>query len=201
MANAYASSDAFRTFRGAAKKKIEVLSATLENRPVLANLIELYRQDISQFDGREIGEHGLYGYRYLDHYWTEPGRHPFLNHVDGQLAGFDLVSIPDLNDAPKAHVSKFFVMRKYRGMGVGEAIAHDVFRRFPGHWQVSQAAKNIAAQRFWRTVIGRFTRGVFTEEHDEVGRTVLEFRYTAGVGQRFSRQHRYVAAPANARRR
>ncbi len=34
---------------------------------------------------------GLYDYMYLDHYWTEEGRHPFFIRVDGKLAGFALV--------------------------------------------------------------------------------------------------------------
>ena len=162
--------------------KIDIMPAAIEDRPVLANLLELYRHDISEFDGREIGEHGLFGYRYLDHYWTEPGRHPFLVRVDGHLAGFVLVSNRVLSDVPTAHVSEFFVMRKYRRMGVGEVIARDVFRRFPERWRVSQSPGNIPAQRFWRAVIGRFTRGAYTEGHDEVGRTTLEFDSSAGAG-------------------
>ena len=34
---------------------------------------------------------GDYGYRYLDHYWADPGRHPFLFQVDHNWAGFALV--------------------------------------------------------------------------------------------------------------
>jgi len=160
---------------------INVLPASIEDRPVLAHLLELYGHDISEFDGRDVGEHGLYGYHYLDHYWTEPGRHPFLVRVDGRLAGFALVSIRVLSDEPVGHVSEFFVMRKYRRMGAGEVIARDVFRRFPGRWRVSQSSGNLPAQRFWRAVVGRMTLGVYTEGHDEVGRTTLEFDSSAGA--------------------
>jgi predicted acetyltransferase len=67
--------------------KIEVLKATLHDKPVLRNLMELYQYDFSEIEGEDAGDFGLFGYRYLDHYWTESGRHPFLIKVDGKLAG------------------------------------------------------------------------------------------------------------------
>src|SRR2546428_3149200 len=55
------------------------LVAAPENaRPVLRRLVELYLYDFSEFDGADVGPHGEYGYRYLDHYWTDPDRHAFL---------------------------------------------------------------------------------------------------------------------------
>ena len=50
--------------------------------------MELYRYDFTEFDQADVGPHGDYGYRYLDHYWADPGRHPFLFQVDGNWAGF-----------------------------------------------------------------------------------------------------------------
>ena len=38
---------------------------------MLRRLIELYRYDFSEFDQADLGPHGDYGYRYLDHYWSE----------------------------------------------------------------------------------------------------------------------------------
>lgn len=39
-----------------------------EGKQVLMNLIELYQYDFSEFDKGDLNIHGLYGYRYLDHY-------------------------------------------------------------------------------------------------------------------------------------
>ena len=41
---------------------------------MLANLIQLYRHDLLEFRGYELSEHGTFVYRFLDHYWSEPGR-------------------------------------------------------------------------------------------------------------------------------
>lgn len=49
-----------------------------EDKAISRNLMELYQHDHAEWDGTELDEHGLYGYTYLDHYWTEEGRHPFI---------------------------------------------------------------------------------------------------------------------------
>lgn len=156
---------------------IELQPVSIDDKPVLRNLLELYRHDFSEFDGRDLGEHGLYGYTYLDHYWTEPGRHPFFIRVDTRLAGFALVRILSHGDISETHMSEFFIVRKYRRKGVGEAAARLLFDRFPDHrWSVDQADCNIPAQQFWRGVIARYTGGTFVERHhDDQGKFVQEF--------------------------
>jgi hypothetical protein len=54
----------------------------------------------------------------------------------------------------------------YRGWQ-GDATAI-LFNQFPGNWKVGQEAGNIPAQKFWRTIIARYTRGAF-QEIQEVG--------------------------------
>jgi predicted acetyltransferase len=98
--------------------------------------------------GWDVDEHGVFGYQYLDHYWTEPDRHPFFIRADGYLAGFALVRAGSPHD-----MAEFFVMRKYRRGGIGISAARMVFERFPGEWQVRQLAANAGGTAFWRTAI------------------------------------------------
>ena len=51
---------------------------SFEQKSVLHNPMELCQHDYSEFCGEEVNDHGLFGYRYLDHYWTEPGRYSVL---------------------------------------------------------------------------------------------------------------------------
>lgn len=51
--------------------EITVSLLPYEDKVVLANLIQLYRYDSSEFDGHALTEHGLYLYKYLDHQWTD----------------------------------------------------------------------------------------------------------------------------------
>jgi predicted acetyltransferase len=127
---------------------VEVVAATVRDRPVVRRLLELYSHDFSELDQRDVDPHGEYGYPYLDNYWTEPDRHPFLLRVAGAWAGFALVRSGETND-----IAEFFVMRKYRFGGVGRDAARTLFERFPGSWTVRQLVANEAATRFWRRAI------------------------------------------------
>lgn len=69
-------------------RKIEVIEVDEKQKSILAHLIELYEYDFSEFNDRDVNEFGLYGYKYLDHYWTDTDRHPFFVVVDGSYAGF-----------------------------------------------------------------------------------------------------------------
>lgn len=127
---------------------MEIVPAGESAKPVLRRLLELYSYDFSEFDGRDLDGHGEYGYRYFDHYWTEPDRHAFLVRVESRWAGFVLVRTGDVSD-----IAEFFILRKYRRRRIGLDVARQIFSRFPGLWQTRQIAENIAATRFWRTAI------------------------------------------------
>lgn len=143
---------------------IKIHPASLEDKTLLRNLMELYAHDLSEFDQCDVDSHGLFGYKYLDHYWTESGRYPFLVRVDGRLAGFVLVRTLDESNAnPTRSIAEFFILRKYRGKGIGKIVAHRIFNMFPGQWSVAQLDNNQPAQSFWRKVISKCTQGNFQE--------------------------------------
>jgi predicted acetyltransferase len=128
--------------------EIELVPPASLTGPVLGRLVELYRYDASEFNGADVDQHGEFGYRYLDQYWTEDDRAAFLLRVHGHWAGFALVR----HTAP-FDMAEFFVMRKYRRQGVGRRAASELFLRFPGPWQVRQQQANSPATSFWRSVI------------------------------------------------
>ncbi len=139
--------------------QIEVLPATTKEEPVIANLVELYAHDFSEFSDLKIGVDGRFGYEPLPLYWTESNRYPFLVRVNGDLAGFVLIQrgskvsrVEDIWD-----VAEFFVLRGYRRHGVGSRVAHDVWKMFTGHWEVRVTEKNAAARPFWQRAVTEFT--------------------------------------------
>ena len=153
--------------------EIDIKKASIEEKPLLRNLLELCHHDYSEFNGEDVGEQGLYGYKWLDHYWTEPERHPFIVRVSGKLAGFALVRAID---EEICSIAEFFVLRKYRHQGIGQKVAHRIFDMFPGKWRVAQEEGNIPAQAFWRKVISRYTDGEFRQVQDDYWKgPVLEF--------------------------
>jgi predicted acetyltransferase len=137
----------------AARVQIEVIPATAEQIPIIANLIELYAHDFSEFHHLELGADGKFGYAPLPAYWSDPNRHPFLARVDGNLAGFVLVT----RASSVSDMAEFFVVRGYRRRGTGTTIAHDIWRRFPGPWEVRVMQANHSALHFWERAISEFT--------------------------------------------
>ncbi|BDI30040.1 hypothetical protein CCAX7_20910 [Capsulimonas corticalis] len=153
---------------------IQVVPAAYTMKPVLRRLLELYEYDASEFDHRDLDAQGLYGYRYLDHYWTEEGRYAFFIRVSDALAGFALVRTLDSPPGPAVYsMAEFFVLRKYRRAGVGRAAARQLFDRFHGRWSVSQEANNLPAQQFWKRVIGEYSHGAYEESRADTGPLLL----------------------------
>lgn len=137
---------------------IEIIPASLEQKAILANLLELYMYDFWEFVDLEIGPDGRFGYGDLDIYWTEPARHPLLVYVDTRLAGFALID-GLTRGSPEAmvwDVAEFFILRGYRRAGIGTEVAHQVWKRFPGRWEVRVIVSNQPAYRFWLYAIKSF---------------------------------------------
>lgn len=141
--------------------------ATAEQGPLLANLLELYIHDLSAaFRHVELGEDGRYGYRALPLYWSEPERRfAFLIRCQGRIAGFALATrgSPLSDDPDVLDVAEFFVLRRYRGSGVGRRAAALLWQRLPGRWLVRVSEGNSGALPFWRGAIAEFTSGAALE--------------------------------------
>jgi predicted acetyltransferase len=137
---------------------IEIIPANLAQQPVVANLFELYAHDFSEFHDVEVGEDGRFGYKHLPLYWQEPNRHPFLVRADGKLAGFVFIKGGSevSADAGVWDMAEFFVLRAFRGRGIGTRIAHEVWRRFPGPWEIRVMEANESASRFWQRAVTAF---------------------------------------------
>ena len=146
---------------------VDVALADLAQKTVVANLLQLCLHDYSgvapQDAGpRDIAADGRFPYQWLDHYWREPRRFPFIIHADGSLVGFALVNEWSALDQPLDHaMAEFFVLRKYRRSGIGQQAAGLIFRRLGGRWEVPVAGYNAPALTFWRATVGAaLTHGV-----------------------------------------
>ncbi|MEJ6007606.1 GNAT family N-acetyltransferase [Paucibacter sp. AS339] len=145
--------------------KVQIRKALPEERMPLSRMLELYQHDLSDIWDQDLDAHGEYGYE-LDAYWRDPAWHPFVALVHGRYAGFALVNSALKVGQPHgaAHwMAQFFVLKKYRRLGLGVRFATSVFSALPGDWEVGQMADNLAAQQFWRRVIADYSGGAFTE--------------------------------------
>jgi predicted acetyltransferase len=150
-------------------KCVTLAEVPAARKSVIANLIQLYKYDFSEFAevGSRYGEvsaEGLFAYDALDSYWREDGRVAFTIQSDGRLAGFALTNRWSALDRPLDRaVGEFFVLRKYRRHGVGSRAAKLLFERFPGRWEVGVAWYNPPALAFWRAVVPTVADGPVEE--------------------------------------
>ena len=157
---------------------LELSPLKFRDKQVLRNLMELNMHDQSEFDGYNINEHGLYDYRYIDHYHTDDDRKAYFVRADGRLAGFVLLRCKATHNS----LAEFFILRKYRHQGVGRRVAERIFELFPGRWHVSQFSTNLPAQMFWRKMLSESIAGDFLEGNapDE------DFPHFSGPVQKFA---------------
>jgi predicted acetyltransferase len=149
--------------------KIEIIPVVEEEKQILSHLIELYEYDFSEYGDSDVNKLGLYGYSYLDYYWTEERRHPYFIVVDGNLAGFVLVCdyCYVLKNSNANLIAEFFVMKKYRKHGVGSYAAKYIFDLFKGSWELTINPYNPISQKFWTKVISEYTKNKY-EIHKDI---------------------------------
>ncbi|WP_312372397.1 GNAT family N-acetyltransferase [Lachnoclostridium sp.] len=143
--------------------KVELKQVTADEKEILKNLLEKYDYEFSQWDQRDVNKLGLYGYEYLDYYWTEDKRWAYFILVDDKLAGFAMViDLPEVDDRPTDfQMAEFFVMYKYRRSGVGKEAFFKVLDNHKGRWQLKRHPANLPSVHFWNNVISEYTNGQY----------------------------------------
>ena len=130
---------------------LQVISATAADRTTIANLIQLYLYDMTDEGVWPIGADGRYEYGFLERFW----QHPYLLRVDGELAGFALVieECPLTGETPCWFMAEFFVLRGYRGRGIGRQAVAELLRRHPGQWHIAVTRSHVRSESFWSRLL------------------------------------------------
>ena len=137
---------------------IEIIPAAREQEPILANLLELYGYDFSGFHSLEVGSDGRFGYKCAT--VLERTRPTSVSSQGGwQIGRAGLVKRGSEVSGNEAvwDMAEFFIMRGYRRRGIGTQVAHQVWRGFPGLWEVRVMQSNVSAHHFWEQAISTFT--------------------------------------------
>jgi len=156
--------------------KIELIPVKYADKEILRRLLELYQYDSSEFNDDEPDAQGWYGYKYLDHYWTDKGRFAYFLHSDSKLVGLVMVSVFKENGQTINSISEFWVMRKYHKLGIGQKTARMIFDLHPGIWHICIEKENLPAQKFWQKVIAEYANNQYNAIAKEYWQgPVLEF--------------------------
>ena len=134
---------------------LEISPAAQAEATILSGLLDLYAHELSAIANLPIAAGTPFQYEPLPRYWAEAHHYPYLVRVDGELAGFVLVQQGSrLTKAPDVwDVAEFFVVKRYRKRGIGQRVAHSIWRQHAGRWEVRVMERNTAADGFWRRAI------------------------------------------------
>jgi len=148
-------------------------------------MLELYQHDLSDIWDQDVDPHGEYGYA-LDRFWERPNCWPYVFRIAGKYVGFALVDDRVRVPGDEFWMDQFFVLKKYRRLGIGSLAATAVLESHRGRWQVGEMPENRAAIAFWRRLINSYTAGTYTEEQLTTG-------WWQGCVQRFNTAGRIAA--------
>jgi predicted acetyltransferase len=155
-------------------QNITLESASEDKRTLLERLLQLYAYDFSEYFKDEISESGSYGYdRLLRYYWNTDNPDPFIIRVNGNIAGFVMVKKKEFRKTNYNSIAEFFILKMYRGLGVGTKVSQMVFKRFPGRWYVDVIRASKPACLFWEKVISDVARGNYGKFESEDGKKII----------------------------
>jgi len=159
---------------------------------IINNLYPLYLHDLSDIWGWKPNQYGVFEEqdtrtlqdqnRVFDIWWEHPTiLFPYLIMADHIPAGFAMVATPPYTPhGSEFYMNEFFVMRSFRGQGVAESAAVQVFDRHRGQWelQTNPLERNLRAQAFWRRTIQQYTSSVFEENCGKTRNDGLKLNFT-----------------------
>jgi len=137
---------------------VDVREAQSSDREIIAGLLESYLHELAQYADFTADAAVARRYPYLDPYFAEAGRRPFLIWHNNTIAGFVLVRDP-VSTGSDWQVAEFYITPENRRMGIGRRAIASIWRRFPGSWELQVHARNAAARRFWTACIERLAHG------------------------------------------
>jgi predicted acetyltransferase len=133
---------------------ITIVPATADQKPLIANLVQLYLYDMTESMPFPVGADGRFEYDFLDRFW----RFPYLIYSNDEIAGFALV----IDECPLTErrqcwfMAEFFVLKAYRRSGVGQAALTAITANHPGDWHIGVPLDNLPAQAFWSRTLAPY---------------------------------------------
>jgi predicted acetyltransferase len=153
---------------------VSIVQAETNDKAAISNLIQLYLYDMTGDLPFPVGRDGRFDYEFLDRFW----QHPYFILRGDELAGFALViKGSPVTDTPDCFfVAEFFVLKAYRGRGVGLAAFEQILRAHAGKWQIGVIDKNKVASAFWAKAVEPYHAISFQHRFDGENWKLYEFQ-------------------------
>jgi predicted acetyltransferase len=134
-----------------------------EADPILRNLYEHYVHDMSEWFSINVRADGAFGHDTSSLWRADVA--VTLAREGGELAGFGIVSSAEkwLGKPAARDIKDFFILRRFRHKGVGDALAKHLWDTSPAEWLVRVLAANSPAASFWRRTVRSYSSGLYEE--------------------------------------
>jgi len=164
-------------------QKISVELSNYDNKFIINNMYPFYLYDLGEIRNILPNKYGVFEdddiiktleeqIPLFDVWWkNKDALFPYLITVDGIAAGFILVARPPyVVDDSDFMVGEMFIMRQFRGRGVGQYAIKTVFNKHIGKWMLftTPTDRNLKTIGFWRKTLSDYTKDEFTEEDKDI---------------------------------
>lgn len=109
-------------------KNTFIRQATLKEKGLLNKLIFQYLKEL-------YPKASTHDYPYLDLYWKEKPRIPYLIYANGDLAGFVLINkyFVHTEIISDKSAAEFYILPSFRFQGMGKAAIHQIWIKHPAN--------------------------------------------------------------------
>ncbi|MCS5709968.1 GNAT family N-acetyltransferase [Candidatus Berkiella aquae] len=148
----------------------KLVAASLEDYPTMQNMGRFYVYDMSEYihdDGWSMPDNGLYECIDFKKYWQTEHAWPYFIRYNNELAGFVIIDKKGFHATTDFNMAQFYILRRFKGLGLGKYIAHFCFEQYKGNWEVMVIPSNIGAYQFWQKCIQQYTDD-YKESHQVV---------------------------------
>lgn len=149
----------------------DIRIAGIAEKPKMREMLSVYLRELSQYGDVD------YEYSFLDSYWVDQDRWPYIISAGKETAGIALINTwsPSGKGTDFA-VAEFYVRPEFRGSGIGTRAFSTVLSNRPGTWELSVMSKNQAGKAFWEKALAKAAVSKI-ERIDLHGESAYRFSY------------------------
>ncbi|GFN33001.1 hypothetical protein PCURB6_32610 [Paenibacillus curdlanolyticus] len=163
--------------------KVTLQQITESNKEQFENLFNYYLYELSPYSREDIGTKGTFEMEDISPYYRDERLYPYYIMLNERIAGFILVTSPPyVAEDVDYSVQELFVLPKYRGTNIAQDAVVQIFKLYPGRYEVGMYKSNIIAVKFWTKLLSTLQTPVLVED----GSFELDGNVVSTTGMKFS---------------
>lgn len=130
------------------KPEVKLIEATYGDYPKIQNT------GLCGFTSADwaMPEDGLYESFDLKLYFQDKSKKAYIICVYDELAGFVLID-DECKKGGQYNVGEFFIIARFQRSGIGLKVVSEVWKQYPGKWELTVIPENTRALNFWEKAI------------------------------------------------